>query len=592
MSLPAARPTVGWRLVQACATALAATAVVTAEPVQQAGGQTRPVFRGDIALVPVDVRVVDKAGRPVTDLTQSDFTIFENGVRQELRHFSKQVLTAQTPPANPSPLPRRSASTGLSTPPDYRVFLLVLGRGNLRGPSEGIRGLIHLVRDRLLPQDRVAVMSWNRATDFTTDHARILEILERFQREQIGIDERLRRYQSGLVWLYGNREIPPWLQQEIDALFGGGVGTGIRSVTPAIMQRSASVQNDLLQTIDVLQSPGLADPASRMRADALSMSFDQFTALTAQTIEDTNSLYSGIEYLRHIDGEKHLIWLQEYGVYYPRVEDDRSLGRTASDGRVALSIIRAGGTASYSTGLGEARSLPRGNAVVAQVQLGPSATSRAVAEMSGGRYDANRPKNASDAADLIEQASRVQYQLGYYPASTSWDGRYRQIRIEVTRPGVTALYRHGYFARQELPALDRQGLLSYSRISSAAGHVKPIPDIRLTAGASMKGQGADAEVLMDVTVDLARVQFEAAGGSHTATIEFGIFCLDRRQQSVGELWKRVELTLTDERRQQLVREGLVVRLSVPVTAAADSVKVVAYDYGADLIGSANVKVTK
>lgn len=33
-------------------------------------------------------------------------------------------------------------------------------------------------------------------------------------------------------------------------------------------------------------------------------------------------------------------------------------------------------------------------------------------------------------------------------------------------------------------------------------------------------------------------------------------------------------------------------LTVPVTATAESLKLVAYDYGADLIGSKNVKVKR
>ena len=39
-----------------------------------------PQFRSQTVLVPVDVRVIDKFGRVVTDLTASDFTVLENDV--------------------------------------------------------------------------------------------------------------------------------------------------------------------------------------------------------------------------------------------------------------------------------------------------------------------------------------------------------------------------------------------------------------------------------------------------------------------------------------------------------------------------------
>lgn len=324
-----------------------------------ANQQSPPTFRAEAALVPIDVRVVDKGGHPITDLKPSDFSVFENGVRQEISQFLVQTLRAQpSAPEEPSLRKRVGQTSAALAAQDYRVFLLMLGRGNLRGPAEGIKGLIHLVRDRLLPQDRVAVMAWNRATDFTTDHERIAQVLERFQQEQIGLDARLARYQTGLIWKYGDHEIPPFLQREIDAIFGGS--EHMRTVKAAVTLQSAKVQEGLERTGDVLLSPNQADAASRLRADELGMSFDEFTEEASKTIDDTQSLYTAIEYLRHIDGEKQLIWLQEYGVYFPAVESDRSLGRAASDARIALSMIRAGGTETVTAGIAESRSsLPR-----------------------------------------------------------------------------------------------------------------------------------------------------------------------------------------------------------------------------------------
>src|SRR5262249_16311855 len=46
-------------------------------PVQtpQTPQQQQPVFRGGTTLVPVDVRVIDRTGKPVTDLSQKDFVV-------------------------------------------------------------------------------------------------------------------------------------------------------------------------------------------------------------------------------------------------------------------------------------------------------------------------------------------------------------------------------------------------------------------------------------------------------------------------------------------------------------------------------------
>ena len=70
---------------------------------QPAQKQVPGAIRSRITLVPLDVRVLDRSGRPVTDLKESDFTVLENRVPQKIGHFSLQQLTAEAPgPARPS----------------------------------------------------------------------------------------------------------------------------------------------------------------------------------------------------------------------------------------------------------------------------------------------------------------------------------------------------------------------------------------------------------------------------------------------------------------------------------------------------------
>jgi hypothetical protein len=59
---------------------------------------------------------------------------------------------------------------------------------------------------------------------------------------------------------------------------------------------------------------------------------------------------------------------------------------------------------------------------------------------------------------------------------------------------------------------------------------------------------------------------------------------------VGQTWKTVELTFTDDRFQSVMRDGVTMGLAITVTAPPKSVRTVVYDLAADLIGSAIVKV--
>jgi len=128
------------------------------------------VFRSAVTLVPLDVRVTDKNGKPVTDLRQDEFTVVDDGARQDIRHFSVRTLTADVPETDTKMMLRESAVS--LEPQTNRIFLIVLGRGRLQEPSRAVDALIHFVRERLLPQDQVAVFAYNRATTFTRDHRR------------------------------------------------------------------------------------------------------------------------------------------------------------------------------------------------------------------------------------------------------------------------------------------------------------------------------------------------------------------------------------------------------------------------------------
>src|SRR5687768_15933824 len=73
--------------------ALASSAVVAAELVQ-------PTFRTGVDLVTLGVTTVDKKGNLITDLTQDDFEVFEDGKPQRLTHFTRGLGAGEGPAAH------------------------------------------------------------------------------------------------------------------------------------------------------------------------------------------------------------------------------------------------------------------------------------------------------------------------------------------------------------------------------------------------------------------------------------------------------------------------------------------------------------
>ena len=55
-------------------------------------------------------------------------------------------------------------------------------------------------------------------------------------------------------------------------------------------------------------------------------------------------------------------------------------------------------------------------------------------------------KKLEEAFEQISEDLRSQYTLGYYSTNTSRDGRFRRIKVEITRKDLQALARKGYYA--------------------------------------------------------------------------------------------------------------------------------------------------
>ena len=114
--------------------------------------QQQPTFRSDIALVQLDVRVVDDDGRFVRDLTSSDLQIFEDGQRQTISAFALVDIPIAGGVRQPMAVPSdvvTNASAGQG-----RLFVLVLDDLNthpLRGVT--IRELAKCLR-RSQPRGR------------------------------------------------------------------------------------------------------------------------------------------------------------------------------------------------------------------------------------------------------------------------------------------------------------------------------------------------------------------------------------------------------------------------------------------------------
>jgi VWFA-related protein len=565
-----------------------------------------PAIRTGITMVPIDVRVLDREGKPVTDLKQEDFIVLEDNVRQKIEHFSATGLTPETPTPGARPQFRRPNDPE-TAPRNQRIFLLVLGRGRLQAPTKGMDALIGLVRERLLPQDQVAVLAYNRAPDFTTDRAKILRVLERFKRANNSLESKLASHFSGLQANYGSRKIPDSIQKDIEGVFNDAEGPANRELPTGTNLEGQKIAVDTRRTADdLLRAETVRDRENVINEVGLiseftEVTFDEYVFQRAQTDMDLTSIYSGIEYMRYLQGEKHLVLLSERGLYLPRTEYDNSIAAVASDARVVIDTIHTGGTANPPSPYSVSPTRPfQGMRTPAPV---PPPTTRFidnnaaqsmanVSRLTGGI--SSRYTYADTAMRRIDDATRFQYLLAYMPANTNWNGRFRRIVVRVNRPGLTVLYRHGYFGRSQLVPFDRRQFMTYNRIVSAGNHEGPIRDIPLTLKVTPLAptDTGEGQLQLDLTIDVSQIAFTRVEDRHTASLELAFFCGDPRQTVVGELWQKTDLKLRDETYQRSLKDGYVHTATVTIGAPPKYVKAVVYDPNGDVVGSAIVEVKK
>ena len=528
----------GWPVAIWALTASAAT-ILGAGQSPVAPQSQLPVFKGRLDVVRTEVDVIDnRTGRPIRGLTEKDFRVFENGVRQEIASFA-----ASDSAGAESGAAGQLSSTQPSA--NRRVFLLIFNASPLmRGPVKPHEGAIAFLRDMLGPSDLAAVMVWNRVTPLTADRARLAEVIAHVERIPDNVFVLVRR----------------------DAEFPRDFGVDTQSAIDAWLSpldagdgflRSAATP--LLGT-NVFRNHGSVPWNRRLSGS------------------DLLKVYAGIEYLRQVQGEKHLILLSTWGLsppfrmvdpgaFHAGEEDDRRLAAYANDAGVALNIIHTIGTtaAHFSTMSGQE-----------------------VARESGGLFASVR--TAEQQLARIDAATRSGYVIGYAPSNPGMDGRYRRVEIRLDRKDVTVVYRRGYTARPDPPPVDPSELMARLRMGEAAGTNTRFDDIDITAKATAAGTATGRQVRAEVNINAAKLSLTQADGKWTGQIDLMLLAFDRQDKVVGVVNQRMSLGMSQALYDQARTTGIPYTSTIPVRAAADRLKVIVYNYDSDRLGVTSVVV--
>ncbi len=226
---------------------LATTLMVWAaqEPSSSSQQPQQPqTFRSSVDLVPVDVNVIDRSGRPVADLGAQEFSLKVDG---KTRRIASAQFIGVTRGAEQTPEPAENYSSNPAST-GARLIMLVVDQGNI-GASRGKYAIDAASRfiGRLTPQDRVGLVTIPGAgpqIDFTANHALVQAALKsvvgtsddgEHQNNQIGLTE-------AIALQRGNRQV---IQEILDRECTGLAASFLTDCRSALEAQARSLYIDL-----------------------------------------------------------------------------------------------------------------------------------------------------------------------------------------------------------------------------------------------------------------------------------------------------------------------------------------------------------
>ncbi len=586
----------------------------------------RPIpgtIRVDVTAIPVDVIVTDSLGRSVSGLWKDDFIVIENGVRQEISHFV--VTRFGSGPRLGEVIPKTTTpETAVIPVLSYRNFVIVLGRGRHAQNFDTMKQLIAFV-SQLGPEDQVAVVAYGRATKFTIDHRAIVSLLGRFAKENPYIETTLENTVRGLAAIYGMRQVPPKTQERVDRIFDVEGLSAKQALNANLAQLEGQKENDRqgfeidqqaqVRRRDIPRDQGAIETTTRRTApatvgahgisefDLLKLShttdlpFEEYLAARGNTSQDLENIFSAIEYLRFMEGEKHLLFLTGQGLFLPNLEDDDSLASTASDARVRIHVVQTGGMdirdlvvqksnpfdpvelqgrPGYDLGRGRSGSYSMSFAIT---------TLHKIAELTGGQ--AFTRSDIGDAFRSIGSATSLVYSLAYRPTNTNFDGKFRHIEVGTRQTGFHVYARRGYYARPTLEPYDRVKFMTYARTVAAAQYPGQVKDIPLDVDIEKKRIGnGRLEVTVKVRIKVKEPIFDKKDDAMTGSLAVNYFIVNDDGQMKAEAWDTLDMKLSPASYQEALLKGVFAEETFQVDPGPlhARLKLIVYNAKTDTVG--------
>jgi VWFA-related protein len=386
-------------------------------------------YRAATTTVEVDVIVRDKGGRFVTGLTPADFQVTEEGTPQRVHSMYLVDGRSVTPGAGAGEAGAGTAAPGSLAPAStQRVFVLFFDQEHL--DSGGFKRLQDAAASFLTTEFQAGdvggvlvggTMIGNR---LTTEREVLVQAVrgakfsqsQAFRKMDLQDWPRITEIEATRIAVVNDKAILDQVVRratEEAGASGGGRGSGSQDYEAQVRSKASQVVGELR-------------PAA------------------ARTIKTLIGLLNG---LGRVPGRKTVVFMTDGFWVEESWGELRNIVSLAARGHVRFYSIDAQGLkrGSNTTDINQmnpmetAGEIPTG--AYNTIEDGPNS----IAWDTGGYY-IRKTNDFKGALTEIAADTSTYYVLGYTPASTDFNGKFRQIRVTVSRGGVSVRARKGYLA--------------------------------------------------------------------------------------------------------------------------------------------------
>ena len=533
---------------------LLAGAVVSAgqnpAPAQTPGGPQPPTFRVDVDSVEVDVLVTDAQNNYVRELKKEDFQLFEDGKAQTIANFvpidipverGEQPLFA-TQPVDPD-------VRGNEQPFNGRVYVMVLDSAHTLPQNTNLMRTAakKFISEKLGSNDLMAVVTARGAAggpddgqEFTNNKRLLLAAVDKFR----GTEPR-----SATL-----NQIDDFVQKA--------------------PQRAAGVDTGDPQDIDAKER----EYNARMVLQELTAVADWFSVVRGRK-KSILFFSEGISY------DIHDVFANQGNNSAAMIQlNMQDLVRATTKANAVIYSIDPRGLLGLSDANIELQSVNGGPADLSN--RGLEAESRlareslqAFAGETGGFAVVNTNRIAN-AFDRIVAENSSYYLLAYYPPTPKRDGKYHNINVRVTRPGVAVRFRRGYANPTGKVSPQPKSELGPELVDALQSPV-PVSGLGMKVfAAAFKGTAPNASVLVGIELR-GRDLNTAANGR----VDLALGAVDSQGKMKATAHDALTLNLRPETKARVEQNGIRLLDRMNIAPGRYQLRIAAHDTGSGSVGS-------